>query len=590
MRRVAVAVHARDPFARIEVSRFLRTRAEMNLLPDGAPEPAEVLVVVAGTVTLDDMTILRRATEESRAQTVLIADEIADECADMIAECRVADVLRTAVAHSHALVDAIRAAAREVAGTAPRPGMPPGDGDEEKCVGSAFGQRLVRCRRAAGLSQAALARLSGLSARTLRELESGRARAAQARSAELLADALGLAGDEWEGFLRLAGEGRRRPGRSACRDRTNALPAAAGFAGRRYELDRLCREPLAISTVAIVGPPGVGKTALAAEAVRRLAPRFPDGCLAIDLRGLDDRPAAPRDVLGWLLAELGVPAARIPAGEGERASLFRTSVRDRRMLIVLDNAAGEAQVRSLLGTGRAGMTLVTSRRMLSGLESARWLPIDPLPEASAIEVVSAVAGYDVVLAEPAATAELVKLCGNLPLAIRIAAQKLVEPSSWTVADVVESLRDETTRLDALSAGERRLRTELEASIRRLSSRERWVLLRLGSIAETVFDDERAAAATQIPVREVRVILDELAESSLLVPAETAGRWKVNELARLFARECLTSEGNMAAQSLRAPGRECEPRLRSLVPVEPPSLPGTLLAVQPWVPGDEIRTA
>ena len=588
MRRVAVAVHTLDPFARIEVSRFLLTRVEVEVLPAGSPEPAEVVVVVAGTITLDVVTMLRWATDESRAQTVLIADEIADEYADMIAQCRVADILRPAVAHSHILVDAILAAAREAAGSAPRLGARP-DVDEAKYVGSAFGQRLVRCRRAAGLSQAALARLSGLSARTLRELESGRARAAQARSAELLADALGLAGDARERFLRLAGEGRRRLGRSVGLDRTNPLPVAAGFAGRQYELEWLCRGPLATGTVAIVGPPGVGKTALAAEAARRLAPQFPDGCLAVDLRGLDDRPADPRDVLGQLLAELGVPAARIPAGAGERASLFRMSVRDRRMLIVLDNAADEAQVRSLLCTGRVGMTLVTSRRMLSGLESARWLPIDPLPEASAIEMVSAIAGYDVVLAEPVAAAELVKLCGNLPLTIRIAAQKLVEPSSWTVADVVESLRDETTRLDALSVGDRRLRTEFEASIRRLSSRERRVFLRLASTPETAFDDERAAAATRIPVREVRVVLDELAESSLLVPAVAAGRWKVNELARLFARECLTSDGNTAPQSLRPPPRESDQCLRSLVPVEPSSRPGTLLAA-PWVPGGEMRTA
>lgn len=138
-----------------------------------------------------------------------------------------------------------------------------------------FGECLFRYRIRAGLSQVGLARSSGISVRALRELEHGRAAAAQRRSAELLAEALGLTGDEWESFVLMAKHGRRRSSRSDSRATLHTLPTTPGLVGREFELDRLFREVETGGVVVVAGPPGVGKTTLAVAAAERLATRLP---------------------------------------------------------------------------------------------------------------------------------------------------------------------------------------------------------------------------------------------------------------------------------------------------------------------------
>lgn len=407
-------------------------------------------------------------------------------------------------------------------------------------VGSAFGRCLRRYRSAVGWSQAKLAAASGMSVRALRDLENGRAAAPQERSAELLASALGLTGDERVSFLVLAKEGRRRCNRVEDRASLHALPAVSHLVGRERELRWLSGEAEAGGTVVLAGPPGVGKTTLAVTAAHRLSEQFPDGCLAIDLRGVDDRPMSPHAALERLLTWLGVPASRVPRSEGERVSLYRALLRDRWVLVLLDDALDEAQVEPLLGNGEHSLTIVTCRRALLNLESARRLSLDVLIAADAVRLVESILGQDVVRQEPEGAEELVSLCGNLPLAVRLVGNRLAT-RGLSIPYLVRQLHDERLRLDALSAGDLNLRSVLEVSFRRLSPRARSVFRRLALIPGADFDDDLAAVVAGVPVEEVARSLDELVEMSLLSTTTSPERLRFHNLLLLFARERLAAD-------------------------------------------------
>jgi transcriptional regulator with XRE-family HTH domain/tetratricopeptide (TPR) repeat protein len=410
--------------------------------------------------------------------------------------------------------------------------------DETDGKSSAFGKLLLSHRRAAGWTQADLAKASGVSVRALRDLERGRAQAAQQRSAEVLADALKLTGGERELFLTVAKQGRRRTSPSPEVAATCALPLAVpDLVGRDRELARIRAEVAASGAViAVVGYPGVGKTAVAVSVAHRLRPDFPDGCFAVDLRGMDDQPVTARGALDRLLRALGVAPAQIPVTEIEQSNLFRMLLDGRRVLVLLDNAADEAQVRPLLATGPGCLTLITCRRVLAGLTSARWVWLDPLADSDAVGLLAMIAGAERVDAEPGAAAELVALCGNLPLAVRIAGNRLTTRPHWTLAYLVTQLRDERTRLSSLSAGDLQVRSAFEMSYRRLSPAARQVFRRLAAIPGADFGAELAAVATGMAEQDVRGHLDELADASLVQATSTPGRFQFHDLIRIFAGE------------------------------------------------------
>ncbi|MGX7828832.1 NB-ARC domain-containing protein [Actinokineospora sp. 24-640] len=408
-------------------------------------------------------------------------------------------------------------------------------------VNRSFGQCLLRYRTAQGLTQAELAETSGMSVRALRNLERGRSVAAQERSAEVLADALGLVGHSREAFVLLAREGRRRSPRTGGGAVLNGLPVVPVLVGREAELGWLAHEAEAGGVVVVVGPPGVGKTSLVVVAAERLAARFPDGCLALDLRGVDDHPLPPASVLERMLTALGVPTSRVPAGEHDRGSLFRTLLRDRRMLVILDNAADEAQVRPLLGGGAGCLTIVTCRRVLAGLEAARWLTLDVLSDESAVDFLAAVVGAEVVRGEAEEAEEVVALCGGLPLAVRIVGNLVATRGPGSFAQLARRLRDEHRRLDSLAIGDLRLRSVFEVSLRRLSTTAQTMFRRLALIPGSHFDDDLAAVAAGMPADQVDPALDELVEASLLTVTSGVNGLQFHDLIRLFARERLASE-------------------------------------------------
>ncbi|WP_236794172.1 helix-turn-helix transcriptional regulator [Amycolatopsis sp. GM8] len=413
----------------------------------------------------------------------------------------------------------------------------------------AFGELLLSLRRDAGLTQAELAEASGMSVRALSDLERGRARAAQRRSTEALADALGLTGAELTLFLDSARQGRLRGARSTPLTGTVALlpTAVSGLVGRAAELDRLRSAALAAPdtpggvVVSVVGHPGVGKTALAATAAHELREEFPDGCFSIDLRGMDDQPVTPRAALDLLLRALGVPVQQIPLTVAEQTGLFRSLLAGRRTMILLDNAADETQLRPLLARTTGCLTVITCRRALAGLESGRWIWLTALSRTDAASLVGTIIGADRIRAEPEAAAELAELCGNLPLAVRIAGNRLASRPHWTISHLVSLLRDEGTRLAALSAGDLRVRSAFEMSHRRLTGEARLVFRRLALIPGPDFGVEIAAVATGLPDAQVRLYIDELVDANLLQTSAEDGRYSYHDLIRLFASERLAAE-------------------------------------------------
>lgn len=423
-------------------------------------------------------------------------------------------------------------------------------------VAATFGELLLHYRHAAGLTQEDLAAASGVSVRALSDLERGRARAAQRRSTEALADAMSLTGEHRDRFLAAAREGRRRGKPPAGRPAEEvaaqgaamcALPASTpDLVGRAEEIARLREEAVAADTrsgavVSIVGHPGVGKTALGVAAAHELQPGFPDGCFAVDLRGMDDQPVSARAALDQLLRALGVPAQQIPASTAEQSSLFRSMLSGRRVLVLLDNAADEAQVRPLLAASPGCLTLITCRQALAGLEAARWVWLDPLADTDAIALLASVAGTARVTKEPAAAAEIATLCGNLPLAVRIAGNRLATRPHWSVEYLAAQLRGESTRLTALSAGDLQVRSAFEVSHRRLSDEARLVFRRLAVVPGADFGGELAAIATGMAEAEAREHAEELVDANLLQAAVAPERFQFHDLIRIFAGERLEIE-------------------------------------------------
>ncbi|GAB2971270.1 hypothetical protein GCM10027097_23670 [Amycolatopsis acidiphila] len=411
---------------------------------------------------------------------------------------------------------------------------------------SAFGRLLLRHRRSARLTQAELAEASGMSVRALRDLERGRSQAAQRRSADALADAMGLTGKDREGFVAAARDGRRRAAKPGEEDLSCRLPPAVpDLLGRDAELARL-REAAATGSpsgvvLSIIGHPGVGKTALAVAAAHALEDRFPDGCFALDLRGMDDQPVTSRAALDQLLRALGVPAQQIPAAGVEQQHLFRSLLAGRRVLVLLDNAADEAQVRPLLAASPGCLTLITCRRALAGLEAGRWVWLEPLATTGATGLLSTIVGADRVTAEPGAATELVTLCGNLPLAVRIAGNRLATRPHWSIAYLVAELRDVNTRLSSLAAGDLQVRSAFEMSYRRLSPAARLVFRRLAAIPGADFAGALAAVAAGMTEEDVSAYLDELVDANLVQAATAPGRYRFHDLIRIFAGERLDAE-------------------------------------------------
>ncbi|MFI1988738.1 ATP-binding protein [Actinoplanes sp. NPDC020271] len=407
---------------------------------------------------------------------------------------------------------------------------------------SEFGSRLRELRRAAGLTMEQLAEAAGVSARAISDMERGHSKAPQARTLTALAGGLGLDPAE---LGDLEDTARQERTRSAGRPRLCELPRAINdFVGRADELDRLRRHALAglgPAPVAVIhGQPGLGKTALAVRLADQLRDRYPDGILYLDLRGTDAEPVTPGDALLRLLRALEVGSRRIGETDDERSSQLRAVLGERRCLLVLDNAGSEAQVRPLLPAEGESLAVVTSRRVLGGLAGVERIALAPLAPHESAALLRAIA---VQAADPRAAAEVeavARLCGHLPLALRIAGTRLATRPAWSVEQLVARLADADRRLANLSTGDLGVAAAFALSHAQLTNPGRELFRRLAHVPGVDFAAPVAAVLTGRHLDDAADGLDELVDLGLLQQSGPE-RYRFHDLLRLFAQERLRIE-------------------------------------------------
>jgi DNA-binding SARP family transcriptional activator len=333
-------------------------------------------------------------------------------------------------------------------------------------------------------------------------------------------------------------------------------PDIDDFTGREGDLAEVQRllegeRATAIVISAIAGKAGVGKTALAVHLAHRVRPRFADGQLYVNLRGVEAQALDPTEVLAGFLRALGVEGAAIAEGLEERVRQYRSQLADRRVLVVLDNAAAEAQVRPLLPGSDGCAVLVTSRVRLGGLEAAHPLPLDVLEAGQAVALLARLAGPGRVAAEPEAAAAIVRLCGWLPLAVRIAGARLAGRSQWRLALLAERLADEHRRLHELAAGDLEVRASLALSYQGRGEQERRLFRLLGLLVAPSFPAWVASALLGVGLAEAEGLLERLVDAQLVEAAgqDQAGqlRYRLHDLLRVYARERLLLEEPKLAQ-------------------------------------------
>ena len=290
----------------------------------------------------------------------------------------------------------------------------------------------------------------------------------------------------------------------------------------------------------ITGSAGLGKTTFAIRAAHSVRPSFPDGVFFLDLFGMSQRPLAADDALGLLLRALGVADKQIPGDTQGRASLYRSVLRDRRALVVLDNAASEEQVRPLLPGGGAGRVVITTRRLLAGLEGVRRLILGPLPLPEARQLLTVILGERSASDEESALTRLAELCGGLPLALRIIGNRLVSRPGWDAAELAARLENEERRLDQFKAGDLKIANAFGMSYEQLADSARRLFRRLAIVPGRDFDATLAAVAGAMPIEDAWDALDDLVDLGLLQDS-AAGRYDFHDLVRLFARERLQEE-------------------------------------------------
>jgi DNA-binding SARP family transcriptional activator/DNA polymerase III delta prime subunit len=330
--------------------------------------------------------------------------------------------------------------------------------------------------------------------------------------------------------------------------RQSELPLEVGdFVGRAGlvgQIERLLAEDRRVPVVALSGPPGVGKTALAIHAAHRLAERFGDGQLYVDLHGATTglAPLAPLEVLGRFLRALGTDPAAVPTSLEEASAAFRSRVAGRRLLLVLDNAADAVQVAPLLPANPGCGVLVTSRPVLAGLDGTAHLPLDVLELEEATELLGLVAGKDRVAAEPAGAVELARCCGYLPLALRIAGARLVARPTWPVAALAERLADAQRRLDELELAQVGVRASFQVSYQQLcdspDALDRAAAQGFGLLGVLDGPEVGVPVAGRLldePEEAAEPVLERLVDAQLLQSPQP-GRYRLHDLLRLYSRE------------------------------------------------------
>ena len=298
------------------------------------------------------------------------------------------------------------------------------------------------------------------------------------------------------------------------------------------------------------GRPGVGKSAVAVRVAHAVRDEFPDGQLHVDLAGTSSSPRAPMGVLAELLRALGIPDAGLPRELAERSALLRSRLAGRRMCVVLDDAGSEAQVRPLLPGAGACAVLVTSRLRLPGLAGAKPVDVDLLPEDEGARLLEGIVGAERVAAEPESAAAILRQCGHLPLAIRVAGAKLTHRPGWTLRLLADRLRDEHRRLDELRVGDLAVRASVTLSYDLLPMSAATAFRGLGLLGPVQFPARVVAALLARPYADD--VLDVLVDAHLveLIGSDLAPASRATGCTTCFA--CYAAELRAQGTSRRRP--------------------------------------
>ena len=409
-----------------------------------------------------------------------------------------------------------------------------------------------------------------MSPRSVSDLERGIHRTAHKDTAGLLAGALGLGGPAREMFIAAArgrgpaeaalAAGQETPGAFAAAA-TRALPRdTAAFTGRQAELTRLMGaiEALAadggvVAIHAIDGMAGIGKTTFTVHAAQGLAGSFPDGQFFLPLHAhtLGQRPVEPADALASLLLTAGVTARQIPPGLEARAGRWRDHVAGKKILLVLDDAAGHEQVRPLLPGTTGSLVLVTSRRRLAALEDTAVISLDTLPAVDAATLLARLAARPGIRAGDAAVGEITRLCGYLPLAIGMLASQLRNHPARAGADLAAELAAARDRLALMRAENVSVAAVFDLSYADLTSGQQQLFRRLGLVPGPSIDAYAAAALDGTSLATARRRLDELYDQHLITePAPS--RYQLHDPLREHGRTRAAADN--PAESAAATGR------------------------------------
>ncbi|GAA3117014.1 tetratricopeptide repeat protein [Streptomyces rectiviolaceus] len=330
----------------------------------------------------------------------------------------------------------------------------------------------------------------------------------------------------------------------------NDLPRdVPDFTGREAELAAVLAAVDSHRVVAVDGMAGVGKTCLAMHAAHRLAADYPDAQLYVDLHGFTEgrEPLDPDSALRRLLGALDVPSEKVPLeGVEQLAACWRSELASRRVVVVIDNAADADQVRPLLPGAGPSVALITSRNRLLGLDEVPPVSLDVLSPQESAELLARASGDPIgdgrLARDPDSAAEVLRLCGHLPLALRLAAARLRHRPGWTVGILVERMAEGASEFD----------TAFAMSVRQLDRSQARLFRLLGLLPGGTFDAYLAAALADVPLRGARAMLEDLVDAHL-VQESTAGRYRLHDLVHQHARRSC-AEQESPAERERALGR------------------------------------